>query len=104
MPTSYAGSTTHQTLHWDGDLILFVTDDAGNVTDFKVGLDGDITPRDHAFTGLSVYDRDPAGVIVETSNASGSTGFNPLDPSTVSGAGTGGTVGYQSANVPEQYV
>ena len=99
-----AGSTTHESLHWDGDMILFVTNDAGAVTDFKVGLDGDITPHDVAFSGLSVYDRDPAGVIVETSNASGSTGFNPLDPSTVSGAGAGGTPGYQAAVVPEQYV
>ena len=98
------GVTTNETLHWDGDTILFVTDAAGNVTDFKVGLDGDITPRDGAFSGLSVYDRDPAGVIVQTSNSTGSTGFNPLDPSTVSGAGAVGTSGYQAANVPEQYV
>ena len=98
------GTTTNETLHWDGDTILFVTDAAGNVTDFKVGLDGDITPRDNTFIGLSVYDRDPAGVIVETSNSSGSTGFNPLDPNTVSGAGAAGTTGYQGAIVPEQYV
>jgi hypothetical protein len=98
------GTTTNETLHWDGDTILFVTDGAGNVTDFKVGLDGDVTPRDGTFSGLSVYDRDPAGVIVQTSNATGSTGFNPLDPSTVSGAGAAGTTGYRAANVPEQYV
>ena len=98
------GITTNETLHWDGDTILFVTDAAGNVTDFKVGLEGDVTPRDATFSGLSVYDRDPAGVIVQTSNSTGSTGFNPLDPSTVSGAGAVGTTGYQAANVPEQYV
>jgi YD repeat-containing protein len=102
---NYPGGTmTNETLHWDGDTILFVTDGAGNVTDFKVGLDGDVTPRDGTFGGLSVYDRDPAGVIVQTSNATGSTGFNPLDPSTVSGAGAAGTTGYRAANVPEQYV
>jgi YD repeat-containing protein len=102
--TTSGGTTTNETLHWDGDTILFVTNATGAVTDVKVGLDGDITPHDLSFTGLSVYDRDPAGVIVETSNATGSTGFNPLDPNTVSGAGAAGTTGYQAAVVPDQYV
>ena len=71
--------------------------------DFKLGLEGDITPRDQAFTGLSVYDRDPVGVIVATSKATGTTGFNPLgiQPSS---AGAVGTTGYQSASPPAQYV
>jgi RHS repeat-associated protein len=102
--TISAGTTTNDTLHWDGDTILFVTNASGAVTDVKVGLDGDVTPHDIAFTGLSVYDRDPAGVIMETSNVTGSTGFNPLDPNTVSGAGAAGTTGYQAAVVPDQYV
>ena len=66
--------------------------------------DGDITPRDVAFTGLSVYDRDPAGTIVETSNATGTTGFSPVDPSTVAGAGAGGTPNYRGSVVQMQYV
>jgi YD repeat-containing protein len=102
--TTSGSTTTNETLHWDGDTILFVTNANGALTDFKVGLDGDITPRDIAFTGLSVYDRDPAGVIAETSNATGSTGFNPLDPNTITGAGAAGTMGYQAALVPDQYV
>ncbi len=91
------------TLHWDGDVILFVTDDSGNLVDFRIGLDGDVTPRDPNFTGLSVYDRDAAGVIVQTSNATGSTGFNPLDPSTASGSAASGTAGFKAPNVPAQY-
>jgi len=91
------------TLHWDGDVILFVTDDSGNVVDFRIGLDGDITPRDPNFTGLSVYDRDAAGVIVQTSNATGNTGFNPLDPSTTSGPAATGSTGFKAPNVPAQY-
>jgi hypothetical protein len=91
------------TLHWDGDVILFVTDDSGNVVDFRAGLDGDITPRDPNFTGLTVYDRDAAGVIVQSSNATGSTGFNPLDPSTASGPGAAGTPGFKAPNVLAQY-
>jgi hypothetical protein len=94
----------NMTVHWDGDVILFVTNGSGNVIDFKAGLDGDITPRDVDFTGLSVYDRDAAGVIVETSNATGTTGFSPIDPSTVAGSGAGGTANYRGAVVQLQYV
>jgi YD repeat-containing protein len=100
----WSSSMGNMTAHWDGDMILFVTDSSGNVIDFKAGLDGDITPRDVAFTGLSVYDRDAAGVIVETSNATGTTGFSPIDPSTVAGAGAGGTANYRGAVVQLQYV
>jgi hypothetical protein len=91
------------TLHWDGDVILFLTDDSGNVVDFRIGLDGDITPRDPNFTGLTAYDRDAAGVIVQSSNATGSTGFNPLDPSTTSGPGATGSAGFKAPNVPAQH-
>jgi len=100
----WSSSMGNMTAHWDGDMILFVTDGSGNVIDFKAGLDGDITPRDVAFTGLSVYDRDAAGVIVETANATGTTGFSPIDPSTVAGAGAGGTANYRGAVVQLQYV
>ena len=84
-------------------MILFVTDDSGNVVDFRIGLDGDITPRDPNFTGLSVYDRDAAGVILQTSNATGSTGFDPCDPSMSSGPGATGTTGFKAPDVPAQY-
>jgi hypothetical protein len=85
------------------DVILFVTDDASNVLDFRIGLDGDITPRDPSFTGLSVYDRDAAGVIVQTSNATGNTGFNSLHPSTTSGQAATRSPGFKAPNVPAQY-
>ena len=69
------------TLHWDGDIVLFVTDgNAGNsVVDFKIGLDGEITPRDTTWSGLTAYDRDVAGVIIGGTTSSGSLGLYPLD-------------------------
>jgi RHS repeat-associated protein len=85
---AYAGNgTQYETLHWDGDMVLFVTDAAGNLTDFKAGLDGDITPRDSAFTGLTVYDRDDSGTAIESSNSTGNSGVNPIDQSTLAMSG-----------------
>ena len=69
-----------QTLHWDGDMVLFVTDANGSVVDFKVGLDGEITPRDASWTGLTMYDRDTAGVVIAGRNATGQSNLVPLDP------------------------
>ena len=68
------------TLHWDGDMILFITDSNGSVIDFKAGLDGDITPQDTNWAGLTVYDRDEAGVILASRNATGQSYLSPLDP------------------------
>src|ERR1700682_1903923 len=52
------------TLHWDGDIILFITDASGNVLEFKAGLDGEITPRASSQPALMAYERDAAGVII----------------------------------------
>ena len=68
-------------LHWDGDMMLFVTDSSGNVVDFKAGLDGEVSPNDTTFSGINAYDRDPAGVIIATNNSSGTSGMQPMDPS-----------------------
>jgi YD repeat-containing protein len=76
-PTTAAQSTT---LHWDGDMVLFITDANGSMIDFKAGLDGDITPHDATWAGLTIYDRDVAGVILASRNATGQSGLAPLDP------------------------
>jgi YD repeat-containing protein len=76
-PTVAAQNTT---LHWDGDMILFITDGNGSVLDFKAGLDGDITPQDATWAGLTIYDRDVAGVILASRNATGQSYLSPLDP------------------------
>jgi RHS repeat-associated protein len=86
-PTTAAQNTT---LHWDGDMVLFITDANGSVIDFKPGLDGDITPQDATWAGLTIYDRDEAGVILASRNATGQSGVSPLDPWDASDIGVGG--------------
>jgi hypothetical protein len=66
------------TLHWDGDVILFITDASGNVVDFKAGLDGEITPRDPNQSALVTYERDSASLIIGSS-VNGTTSLAPLD-------------------------
>ncbi len=68
------------TAHWDGDMLLFVSDASGSVVNFKVGLDGDVYPHDSNFSGLNTYDRDSANVILQSSNSSGSSWLTPLNP------------------------
>ncbi|HEV2737136.1 MAG TPA: hypothetical protein VGU66_01025, partial [Candidatus Elarobacter sp.] len=88
------GSGVPYTLHWDGDALLFVSDAAGNVVDFKVGTDGGTAPGNTG--GVTVYDRDTAGVVLLTSNASGHSALAPLDSSDLSGPSYPGTNGYQA--------
>ena len=101
-PNLYTSSQGPVTFHWDGDVILFITDGSGNVIDFKIGLDGDITPQDVAVKGLTVYDRDAAGVIVQSRNATGLSGYAPADSSS-SATPAGGSPGFQGAVVPAAY-
>jgi hypothetical protein len=68
----------YMTLHWDGDIILFITDASGTVVDFKAGLDGEIAPRDPNQSALVTYERDVAGLIVGSS-LNGTTSLAPLD-------------------------
>jgi RHS repeat-associated protein len=79
------------TLHWDGDLLLFVTDTAGNVLDFKVGLDGDVDPTNTAHPGPNAIERDPAGVAIEYANITDYSGLLATDPSFTIVTATGNT-------------
>jgi YD repeat-containing protein len=79
------------TLHWDGDLLLFVTDTAGNVIDFKVGLDGDVDPTNTAHPGPNAIERDPAGVAIEYANVTDYSGLLATDPSFTIVTATGNT-------------
>jgi YD repeat-containing protein len=53
-------SVQYDTLHWDGDQLVFQTNPSGHVDDIKIGTSGDITPLDPSFTGLTFWDRGPA--------------------------------------------
>ena len=82
-PTS---TVQYDTLHWDGDVLLFTTNSSGAVDDIKIGSLGDLTPLDPAFTGFTVWDRDKSGSIVSSHNnslAGGAIGhgvWSPQDP------------------------
>jgi YD repeat-containing protein len=97
-----ASRSTPLTLHWDGDMILFATDSSGSVVNFKVGLDADVVPNDPNFAGVSAYDRDPAGVIIASDNATGNSGMQPTDPS-LPAASTAASPGFKIAYPAVQY-
>jgi RHS repeat-associated protein len=66
----------NEVLHWNGDQILFSTTQTGaNGTwiadDIKIGMDGDITPQDPKYQGLTFYDRGPDGYVMGCHNATG---------------------------------
>jgi YD repeat-containing protein len=65
---------TYDTLHWDGDQLLFVTNSSGVVDDIKIGTMADITPLDSTFSGISSWDRGPGGAVVYCHNSSGQGG------------------------------
>jgi len=76
-----SGGSLNATLHWDGDSLLFTTDQNGNLTDLKVGLLGDLLPSG----GISVLERDWSGDVVAGHNAAGSLGISIEDPYQQSG-------------------
>ena len=80
---------TSETLHWDGDTLLFCTDPAGNVLNFNAGRDAVMGPQ-----GMTVFDRDTAGVALMYSNSSGHSAITPLDPSYANGPSFQGTPAY----------
>ncbi|MHB8433965.1 MAG: hypothetical protein ACYC8W_07545 [Candidatus Tyrphobacter sp.] len=71
---SSGGTFQYDTLHWDGDSLLFTTNAQGQVDDIKVGDIGDITPLDSGFSGLTLTDRDISGTAIACHNATGSAG------------------------------
>jgi YD repeat-containing protein len=47
------GTPAFDTLHWDGDRLMFTTNPGGNVDDIKIGTMADITPLDGNFAGIT---------------------------------------------------
>ena len=66
---------SYESVHWDGDTILFTTNAQGAVDDIKMGLLADYTPIDSVYKGLTIFDRDPSGFAVGMHN---SIGHGPL--------------------------
>jgi hypothetical protein len=67
------GTMGYETLHWDGDQLLFTTS-ANGLDDIKIGEIGDITPQDPTYKGLTFWDRDASQSVVYCHNASGAAG------------------------------
>lgn len=66
-----------ETLHWDGNMLLYTSNASGTVDSVKTGLLADSSP------GLAenvVYDRDDSGVVVSNHNSTGFSGWTPPDP------------------------
>ncbi len=77
-PIQIGGSTSgtpsqSDTLHWNGDTLLFTTTPQGQLDDIKIGAQGDILPLDPGYNGLTFYDRDPSGGVIGCHNATGAT-------------------------------
>lgn len=59
------------TLHWDGDLLLYVTNSSGNLINAKVDNTADITYGSLNYNGLTVHSRDYSGVAAVSYNQNG---------------------------------
>jgi YD repeat-containing protein len=57
---SFNGAYGPLTLHWDGDSLLYTTDQNGSVTDIKIGTYGDVLPSG----GTWLYLRNLAGHVI----------------------------------------
>ena len=70
-----ASSEADERLHWNGDQLLFTTNQTSGLTldDIKVDVQGDILPGDSGYKDLTFYDRGPGGTILGCHNATGTT-------------------------------
>ena len=82
----------YDTLHWDGDQLVFTSKASGTVDDIKIGTEGDITPLDPGFTGLTFFDRGPDGSVMYCHNYTGATGNGTVDPYSIATPCVGGAI------------
>ena len=78
--TGTPSNMAFETLHWDGDQLLFTTDSSGQLDDIKVGSIADITPLDPGYKGITFYDRDFSGEVGFCHNATGAAGSGKTNP------------------------
>ena len=82
----------YDTLHWDGDQLIFASNASGKVNDIKIGTEGDITPLDTSFSGLTFFDRGPDGSVMYCHNYTGVTGNGAVDSYSIVTPCVGGTI------------
>lgn len=75
-PNGHPIKMDNETLHWDGDTLLYTSNSSGTVDDVKTGLLADSSPGSN---GNIAYDRDDSGVVVSTHNSTGFSGWTPPD-------------------------
>jgi YD repeat-containing protein len=85
--TTDANHVLHlETLHWDGDAILFTTNDAGQTDDVKIGNTADYFPQDPSSQAkLTMWDRDYTGHMRGCHNGGGHSSWSQLDPYNANG-------------------
>jgi YD repeat-containing protein len=85
--TTDANHVLHmETLHWDGDAILFTTNENGQVDDIKIGNTADYFHLDtNSHAQLTVWDRDYPGHMRGCHNGGGHSSWSTLDPYNASG-------------------
>lgn len=68
------GGLHNETLHWDGNQLLFATrlsNGRANLDQIKVDAQGDILPNDTGYNDLTFYDRNPSGAVMGCHNKNG---------------------------------
>ncbi|MDQ6733368.1 MAG: hypothetical protein M3Z35_04500, partial [Nitrospirota bacterium] len=75
-PNGHPLQMNGETLHWDGNQLLYTSNASGIVDNVKAGKLADINP---STSKMIVLDRDPSGVVVSTHNSEGFSGWNPPD-------------------------
>jgi hypothetical protein len=78
-------SAQYDTLHWDGDILVFQTNASGQFDDIKIGTSGDIAPLDPSFTGLTFWDRGPGGAVTFCHNSGGTSYIGYISPTAAVG-------------------
>ena len=74
-PIQVAGNT----LHWDGNQLLFVTNASGQMIDLRLGREGDIAPQDPNYTGFTYHARDWSGSTLLEEQSGGSSALHIWD-------------------------
>ena len=75
-PNGHPLQMNGETLHWDGNQLLYTSNASGTVDNVKAGKLADINP---STLKMIVLDRDLSGVVVSTHNNEGFSGWNPPD-------------------------
>jgi len=77
-PDGHVVKMAGETVHWDGNHVLFTSNSSGQVDDVKLQHTADINPQ--SSNQMIVWDRDFSGIAVTSHNSTGFAGWSPPDP------------------------